>query len=207
MKKLTGHFIIVITIIAIALLLERLVHFNYGKLTNQPIVLNSVMAIKPVYNTDGSWVHGKWGIGYQPVLLFCENIIALLFAILISRYLMVFNTFFHMSMWSAYTVDLFIAVSLYRIISRFYSPYVLDYLYIRGQGTYDFADFCLGAGFICIIAWLFPAKVRYSRYKKPILQGKSLWQKLKWELKLTVKFYRAVFMKQEKWTAEFEKWE
>lgn len=102
-----------------------------------------------------------------------------------------------------YAVDIEMAVPLYRCIAWLYSPYTLDYLYIKGYGTCDFPDFCIGVGIFFLLLWLIPAMVSYYRFQRPHTKGMHFWEKFKWEWRFTVVMVKAVFMKRERWESLF----
>ncbi|MDE7248069.1 MAG: hypothetical protein K2N43_09305, partial [Lachnospiraceae bacterium] len=97
MKNIRKHIIICAALFLISAALEWIVYLHYDSLTVRPIILNSRMAIAPVYNTDGSWLHGRLGIGYNGPLLWLENITALFAVWYLFRMMEGHNAFFGVS--------------------------------------------------------------------------------------------------------------
>lgn len=206
MKKNRKHIAVCAALILISVLAEYVVYLHYDSLRANPVILNSRMAIAPVYNTDGSWLHGRWGIGYDRTLLCVENMTALVFAGYIFRMIASYNAFFGLSAGWLYIVDLEIAVPIYRLLVRTYRPYTLDYLYIRGYGTFDFPDFYIGAGIAGLLLWLIPSLYKYHLYKKERTADMSVMQKLKWEFRMSGRILYLPFVKKSRWEERFEKW-
>lgn len=205
-EKMSKHVMLWAVLILIAAGLEYAVYLHYDSLRANPVILNSRIAVAPVYNTDGSWLHGIWEIGYNGVLLCLENIGALLAACYLFRFMEIHNTFFGLSAGWLYLVDLEIAVPIYRLLARTYRTYTLDYLYIQGYGTFDFPDFCIGAGIVGILLWMIPALFQYYRYKKERTAGMSFLQKLKWEFRIAGRLLYLPFVRKSGWEERFEKW-
>lgn len=200
------HVIVWAVLILIAVGLECAVYLHYDSLRANPIILNSRMAVAPVYNTDGSWLHGRWGIGYNAGLLCIENMVALAIAGYLFRMIESYNAFFGLSEGWLYAADLEIAVPIYRLLNRVYRTYPLDYLYIQGYGTFDFPDFCIGAGIVGILLWLILSMVQYRPYKKVRTAGMSFLQKRKWELRMSGRILYLPFVRKSGWEERFEKW-
>lgn len=200
------HVIVWAVLILIAVGLECAAYLHYDSLRANPIILNSRMAVAPVYNTDGSWLHGRWGIGYNGGLLCIENMVALAIAGYLFRMIESYNAFFGLSEGWLYAADLEIAVPIYRLLNRVYRTYPLDYLYIQGYGTFDFPDFCIGAGIAGILLWLILSMVKYRPYKKARTAGMSFLQKRKWELRMSGRMLRLPFVRKSRWEERFEKW-
>lgn len=206
MRSIKKHIAVCMVLIIISVVLEYIVYLHYDSLTAHPVILNSRMAIAPVYNTDGSWLHGRWGIGYNGPLLCLENIGALLAAWYLLRFIESYNAFFGFSENWLYILDLEIAVPIYRLLARLYRPYTLDYLYIRGYGTFDFPDFCIGAGIAGILMWMLPFMITYRRFKKKQTVGMGFWEKCKWELRMSGRILYMPFVKKDRWEERFAKW-
>lgn len=200
------HVIVWAVLILIAVGLECAAYLHYDSLRANPIILNSRMAVAPVYNTDGSWLHGRWGIGYNGGLLCIENMVALAIAGYLFRMIESYNAFFGLSEGWLYAADLEIAVPIYRLLNRVYRTYPLDYLYIQGYGTFDFPDFCIGAGIAGILLWLILSMVKYRPYKKARTAGMSFLQKRKWELRMSGRILYLPFVRKSGWEERFEKW-
>lgn len=206
MKKIEDHIILCGALILIAVVLEYIVYLHYDSLSKSPIILNKWMAVRPVYNTDGSWLHGRWEIGYNGLLLCLENIAALLVAAYLFRMIASYNAFFGLSAGWVYVIDLAIMVPIFRLADRLFHPYTLDYLRIRGYGTFDFPDLCLGAGLVGILLWLIPALIQYYRYKREKTAGMGFVQKLKWEFRMSGRIMYLPFVRKSGWEERFEKW-
>lgn len=205
-EKMGKHVMLWAALVLIAAGLEYAAYLHYDSLRANPVILNSRMAVAPVYNTDGSWLHGRLEIGYSGALLCAENIAALVCAGYLFRMIESFNAFFGLSAGWLYLVDLEIAVPVYRLLARTYRTYTLDYLYIRGYGTFDFPDFCIGAGIAGILLWLIPSLFKYYRYKKERTAGMSFLQKLKWEFRMSGRILYLPFVRKSGWEERFEKW-
>lgn len=208
MKKLYPHLMVGGLVILLSVILERAVYMNYDLLEKSPVILNDYMAIAPVYNTAGSWLHGRWDIGYNMLLLGMENLAAFLMAVYLLRFMDVMMRFFQTPggrVW-LYAVDMEAAVMLYRLIARIYSPYTLDYLYIRGSGTYDFPDFCIGTGIAVILLWTVLEMVQYYSFKKKQTVGMTFWAKLKWEMGISLMFMKAALLPEGRWESKFAPW-
>lgn len=200
------HLLVILLAIALSVLLERLAYLHYDSLQANPVILNRYMAIAPVYNRNGSWLHGRWGIGYRFDLLCLERIVTFLTALFLFRFLQAYNTFFSMSEKWLYAVDIELAVPVYRCIVWLYSPYTLDYLYIRGYGTLDLSDFCIGVGIFFLILWLFPALSYYYRFRRQQTKNMRFGEKFMWECQFTVIIVKAMFLKRERWENLFLTW-
>lgn len=197
---------VILFAIALSILLERLAYLYYDSLQANPIILNRYMAIAPVYNRNGSWLHGRWGIGYRFDLLCLERMVAFLTALILFRFLQVYNAFFSMSEKWLYAVDIELAVPVYRCIVWLYSPYTLDYLYIKGYSTFDLPDFCIGVGIFFLVLWMFPALFYYYRFRGQQTKGMRFGEKFMWERRFTVVMVKAVFLKRERWESLFSTW-
>lgn len=204
--KMRTHLLVILIAIVISVLLERLAYLHYDSLRATPVILNRYMAIAPVYNRDGSWLHGRWGIGYRFDLLCLERVQTFLAGLFLFRFLQVYNAFFSLSEKWLYAVDIELAVPVYRCIAWLYSPYTLDYLYIRGYGTFDLPDFYIGVGIFFLVLWLILAMIYYYRFRKKRTAGMRFWEKLKWEWRFTVILFKAMFQKRENWESLFLPW-
>lgn len=206
MKKNRKHIAVCTALILISAALEYIVYLHYDSLTASPVILNSRMAVAPVYNTDGSWLHGVWEIGYNGTLLCLENVGALFVAWYLFRIMGIYCIFYGLSENWLYVMDLEIAVPIYRLLARLYRPYTLDYLYIRGYGTFDFPDFCIGAGIAGAVLWMVPTMVLYYRYKRERTAGMGFLAKWKWEFRMSRQAMSMPFVKKSRWEERFEKW-
>lgn len=95
---------------------------------------------------------------------------------------------------------------MYRLLARIYSPYTLDYLYIRGSGIYDFPDFCIGAGLVVILLWTVLEMIQYYTFKKKQTVGMSFGEKFKWEMGISLMFMKAALVPEDKWESMFASW-
>lgn len=206
MKTTVKHIAVCVAMVLISAALECTAYLNYDSLRANPVILGSHMAIAPVYNMDGSWPHGRWEIGYNGLLLSLENIIALFAAVYFFRMIASYDIFFGLSERWLYIVDLEIAVPIYRMLGRLYRPYTLDYLYIRGYGTFDFPDFCIGTGIAGILLWMIPAICVYYRYKKEQTAGMGFMEKIKWELRMSGRILSLPFVRRGRWEERFDRW-
>lgn len=207
-RKPGTHLLVVGAVIFLSVFLERLVCFHYDQLKESPVILNDYMAIAPVYNTDGSWLHGKWGIGYNGMLLCLEHLAALCAAGYLFRFMESFNVFFQIRggfLW-LYAADMEAAVMAYRLFSKIYSPYTLDYFYVRGQGTFDFPDLCIGVGIAVILFWTILMISKYYPFKKKQTAGMTFMEKFKWEWGISFLFFKAAVMPKNRWESMFASW-
>lgn len=202
------HLIVGAAVILLAVFLERTVYIQYDRLKEAPVILNEYMAIAPGYNMDGSWLHGRLGIGYNGPLLCLEYILTFLVSVYLFRFMEGVHFFFQIKggKWWLYAVDLEAAVMLYRLISKIYSPYTLDYLYIRGQGTFDFPDLCIGAGIIAILLWTVLFMCRYYPFRKKQTAGMSFWEKCRWEMGISWACIKAGVIPKDRWPDLFAGW-
>lgn len=206
MKPMLKHIILCAVLFLIAAVLEYAAYLHYDSLRANPLILNDDMAVVPVYNRDGSWLHGLWGIGYNGALLCLENIAGLFVAGYLYRMVDAYNIFFGLSAGWLYVIDLEIMVPVFRLADRIWHPYTLDYLYIRGYGTFDFPDFCIGVGIAGILLWLIPALIKYYRYKREQTAGMRFVQKLKWEFRMSGRILYLPFVRKSRWEERFETW-
>lgn len=208
MKKLYPHLLVGVLVILLFIILERAVYMNYDLLNKSPVILNNYMSISPVYNTAGSWLHGRWDISYNRMLLSLENLAAFLMAVYLFRFMDVMTRFFQTPggrRW-LYAVDIEAAVMAYRMIARIYSPYTLDYLYVRGSGTYDLPDLCIGTGIVVILLWTVLEMVQYYSFKKKQTVGMSFGAKFKWEMRISLMFMKAALVPEDRWESMFALW-
>lgn len=200
------HFIQVCILFLIAGLLEGVVFFNYNKLAAEPIVINAWLEISPVYNENGSWFHGKIGIGYIRWLLLLESAVIIILEFYLFRYIDVMRYFFQVNSLGLYALNFGIATGLYRLFTGIRGVFVLDYLYIKGLGTYDFPDLYL---LICLLGaclWMIPAMIAYYKYRRIKVKGMTFGQKLLWEFKFTGLVSKAAILPRKKWQEMFAAW-
>lgn len=193
------HLLVILLVVAVSVLLERLAYLHYDSLRADPVIVNRFMAVAPVYNKNGSWLHGRWGIGYRFGLLCLEHALAFLAGLFLFRFIQAYNAFFSMSETWLLAVDVELAVPVYRCVAWLYSPYTLDYLYVKGYGTFDFPDLCIGTGIFLLVLWMVLALIPYYRFRKARTKGMRFWEKFKWEWRFTAGMVRAVFLKREQW--------
>lgn len=67
MKPRVKHFILCAALFLIAAVLEYAAYLHDDSLRANPLILNDDMAVAPVYNRDGSWLHGLWRIDYNGI--------------------------------------------------------------------------------------------------------------------------------------------
>ncbi len=172
----------------------------YGDGAESVYLGNREFAISPVYNRDGSWLHGRLDIGFRPGALFVENLVSLALIWFCVRLMMYLNRLFKLSdTWLCFAYFYLAAIAA-RLINSIFGKYTMDYLYIRGlHATYDLFDIYLGIGLLMVVLWAILAEIRYHRIKKAATRGMGLWQKLKWELGFTAKIFQAVFSRRDCW--------
>ena len=79
MKVSKIKYIILICVLLLAAgLAEWIVTSHYSEFLTGSVRIGSFLEIYPVYNDDGSWFHGKIGLDYAPVLLFLEDVLAIM---------------------------------------------------------------------------------------------------------------------------------
>lgn len=206
MKDWIKHILLFTILIFISAALEHLAYGQYDSLARNPYVINRHLAIWPVYNMDGSWLHGKWGIPYNAPLLIGEHVMVIFLTVLLWRMMESCNVLFDLSAGWLYGLDLEFAAAVYRLIAMTYRPYTLDYLYIRGLGCFDFPDFCIGIGIGWILLWLVPMMRRYYALKRKQTLGMRFWDKLKWEWRLSVLIGKTVFRPKREWEEMYAGW-
>jgi len=205
-KQKKYHFILITILICIAALSEAIVCFHYDELRKNPLVITRFLRIRPVYNDDGSWIHGKLGIGYIGWLLISEDIITILMAIYLFRFMEACNRFFGISQGWLYSLDFGIATTLYRLITEVRKVFTLDYLNI-GRNTFDFPDFYLGVLMAGLIIWYFPVMGAYHKYKKNKIKGMCFKEKLIWEFKFSGMLLKIPVLNKKKWQETFDLWQ
>ena len=98
MKLIKNKYIVLVCILFLAAsAAEVFVYMNYGKLQEQPVMLGRFLRIYPIYNDDGSWLHGRLGIGYVRGLLVLEDILSFLVEVFLIRYISSICDFFSIS--------------------------------------------------------------------------------------------------------------
>lgn len=201
------HIIFILLLILIAGIMECTMLMFYDKLVQNPLSIGHSISLRPIYNENGSWYHAKLGIGYTRGLLIAENIITLLMAWFLYRFLETWEWFFGMSSFWLYLLDFVLAPTLYRLCHNVLGRFTLDYVRIvskRGTTTYDFPDFYLGISVIIMLVWLVFALIPYYKYKHTQVKGMRFLSKLIWELRLTALVIKAVFVPKERWAELFE---
>lgn len=204
MKK---HFILIGGLLLIAGVLECIVWLHYDELRADPLVFNRFFEISPVYNTNGSWFHGKIGIGYIRWLLLLESIIIFLVLIFGFRYIDAVQCFYKVRTAGLYGFDFGIAVALYRLFTGIRGLYTLDYLHVIGYMTYDFPDLCIGIFIFFILVFMVMIIPKSHKLKKEKTAGMKFFQKFLWECRLGGMFLRAAVCSKENWQELFDKWE
>ncbi len=207
MKLYKNKYIILVGILFLAAALaEGITASRFGELQKNPLVLCDFLRIYPVYNDNGSWLHGRLGIGYVRGLLALEDILALLAEVFLFRYIDGMCSFFSISRRTLMLVVCGMSATLFRLFTRMRGIYVLDYLHIKGHGVFDLPDFYLFLTIAGIILWLLPYTKAYRAYKKPKVKGMSLLQRWGWELRLSGTFLHAAFLPKNRQEELFKKW-
>lgn len=204
-KNIKNHLIIIVILIFIAGLAEGIVYFHFYELRESPIVLSNFLRIYPTYNRNGSWFHGRIGIGYIRWLLIFERIFILLVSFYLFRFMKAYGHFFHMSMLWLHITDFAFAVAIYRIVTSIRGVFTLDYLDL-GRYIYDFPDLCLGMLMVGLLIWLIPALTKYYRFRNTKVKGLSFIKRQIWDLKFAVMFLKAAVIPESRWETEFELW-
>lgn len=205
LKKYKIHFILIFTLIIIAVLTERIVFFYYDPLRMQPLVLNRFLTISPVYNENGSWLHGRLDIGYTQWLLILENLVSLLVIFYLIRMIDAWNCFFHLNRAWIYVLDFEFAATLYRLLRNLHGTFTLDYFDV-GRYVYDFPDLYIGLGIAGYLLWFVPAIIKYYQCKHRQVKGMNFIQKFIWEFKIAGMLCKVPFLPKRKWQSVFDAW-
>lgn len=204
MKK-GKHLLFILILFCTAGLLERIVFLSFDELRRQPIVINKFLQIYPVYNQDGTWLHGKIGIGYVSWLLYFESILSLFLLIVMIRYMDLLTCFFGLSQKWFFIMDIGIAPALYRIFTTIRRAYTLDYLQIK-QMVYDFPDLCIGVFVIGILVWAILLSFIFYKYNKEKRKEMSFKERLVWGVQFRQMLFRVFFLPRIRWEEEFKQW-
>lgn len=204
-KNIKNHLIIIVILVFIAGLAEGIVYFHFYELRESPIVLNNFLRIYPTYNRNGSWFHGRLGIGYVRWLLIFERIFILLVSFYLFRFMKAYSHFFHMSMLWLHITDFAFAVAIYRIVTSIRGVFTLDYLDF-GRYIYDFPDLYLGMIMAGLLIWLIPALTKYYRFRNTKVKGLNFIKRQIWDFKFAAMFLKAALIPESRWEAEFELW-
>lgn len=207
MKLLKNKYIILVCILFLAAAAaEGLACLHYGELQAKPVMLARFLRIYPIYNDNGSWLHGRLGIGYIWWMLVLEDSLSLLTEVFLIRYISSICDFFRLSRKVLMAVACAMGASLYRFFTRLRGVYVLDYLHVRGYGVYDLPDLYLFLAMVGMILWLVPYCKAYYPFKKKKVKGMTLLQKWAWQLRFSGIFLQAAFLPRDRWEKLFEKW-
>lgn len=204
-KNIKVHLIVIVILVFIAGLMEGVVYSHFHELRESPIVLGNFLRIYPIYNKNGSWIHGRLGIGYIRWMLALEDIVTLLIIFYSFRFLKAYGRFFHMSMLWLHITDFAFSASIYRIFTRIRGVFTLDYLDL-GSYIYDFPDFYISIFIVGILIWLIPALIKYYSYRNAKVKGLSFIKKQIWDFKISGMFFKAAVIPESRWEAEFELW-
>ena len=207
MKLLKNKCVILAAVLFLAAgMAEGIVSMHYGEFQAQPVMLGRFLRIYPVYNDNGSWLHGRLGIGYIWWLLVCEDILSLLVEVFLIRFISAICDFFSLSRKILMLAAFGVSASAYRLFTRLRGVYVLDYLHVRGYGVFDLPDIYLFLMMVGIILWLLPYHRAYRPYKKEKVKGMPFFLKCVWELKFSGVFLRAAFLPRDRWEGLFQEW-
>ncbi len=181
---------------------------TYGEQVEAVYIGNEALALAPIYNRNGSWFHGKIGIGQQPLLYFGEQILTLLMELFILRFMTWLNRALGLSAKWNHLVDFMFAVTIARTITLLTGNHTLDYVYIaKFHATYDLFDFYLGITIVLTLIWCVLAEIKFLRLKKKATPGMNFWQKMKWELLFTWDACKAAFVSTEQQERLLQKYE
>lgn len=195
--------IVVFCLLLIGYGIVAYIHIACPEKIGQPHERGVQAAFVPVYNEDGSMFHAKAHIGYRQGLLIGEAIIGLFCSWVLYKIVLYYCVFFKMKTWWIFFLDFGCASAIARLLTHLAGRYVLDYLYIRGMhSTYDFFDLCIGVCIVGIFVWLFPACIRYYRYKRLETKGMGFWAKFKWEIQFTLVMWKMLFRPVKTWWNE-----
>lgn len=194
------HFLILGLLIGVGFAIVAGIQILYGDGAESVYIGNDSIALAPVYNRNGSWLHGRLDIGYHSAMLLAEGIVSLTLLLFSIRFIIYLNSIFQMrNTWLCFTY-FFFATAIARIINVLAGQYTLDYLYISVfHATYDLFDFYLGIGLLIALLWCVFAEMKYHRLKKNSTRGMNLWQKLRWELAFTGKALKASCLPRDRW--------
>ncbi len=176
------------------------IHVVYGDTLEEVFIGNQWLAFKPVYNRDGSWLHGRLNVGYRPGLLLAEGILTLFAGVFCIRFMGFFNYVIQLSsVWSCW-LYVMLSTTIARIIQVLAGQYTLDYIYIGVMhGTFDLFDFYLGIGLAGLMVWVVLAEIKYRRLRKACTEGMRFWQRLKWEFSFMGRTFQAAFLPRARW--------
>lgn len=204
-KKTKINLIIIAILILIAALMEGIVYFHFFELRKSPIVLSNFLRIYPTYNKNGSWIHGKLGIGYIRWMLAFENIVSLLAVFYLFRFIKAYGRFFHMSILWLHLTNFPFAAAIYRMITRIRGVFTLDYLDF-GKYIFDFPDLYIIIFILGILIWLIPALIKYYSYRNVKVKELSFIKKQIWDFKISLMFFKVAVIPESKWETEFGLW-
>ncbi len=208
MKLLKNRHVLLICLLCLAAgLAERLMLLHYEEWSAEPVILSRFMYIYPVYNEKGSWIYGRMGLDYDRFRLMAEHGFSILIECWLFRFVEAVCRFFNLRRWVLYTLDCGIAALVYRLITRIRGVFTLDYLYIRGRGTFDLPDGYIGIAAAGLIIWLIYMLTAYYPFKKKKVKGMTFWPKLLWEFRFTGMILKATVMNAEKRKELFESWQ
>lgn len=200
------HVLLILILLSIAVLLEVIIYFHFDELRRQPIVINQFLEIYPIYNRNGTWLHGEIGIGYIAWLLYLEAILSLIILVVMARYMDVLICFFRLSPRWLYLVDVGAVPGIYRILTRIRGAYTLDYLQIN-QIVYDFPDFCIGIFIVGICIWAIRVSFLFCQYMREKRRGMSFTERIVWGVRFRRMIFRMIFLPKVQWQGKFEQWE
>lgn len=204
-KKIKVNLIVIIILVLIAGLAEGVVYSHFHELRESPIILSNFLRIYPIYNKNGSWLHGRLGIGYIEWLLILESVVILLMLFFLYRFMKAYGRFFHMSMLWLHLTDFAFASTIYRIVTHIRGAFTLDYLDF-GKYIFDFPDLYLYTIILGVLLWLIPALIKYYSYRNTKVKGLSFIKKQIWDFKISGMFFKATVIPESRWEAEFDLW-
>lgn len=180
------HMILVVCLLVIGYGIAAYIYIACPERIGQPHAKGVLVDFAPIYNEDGSTFHARLDIGYQQGLLIFENVVSLFCVWLLYKIIAYYDIFFGIKGDWSYLADFVCAAAIARLPMHLSGRYVLDYLYIKGRGTYDFFDFCIGICVGGILIWYVVFCVKYRKYKKEQTAGMRFWERFKWAMKLSL---------------------
>lgn len=200
-----NHIILIAALVIIGFLIVAVIKLLYGDQIENLYIGGKQIGFHPVYNENGSWFHGKIGIGYQRGLLLAENLVILVCSAFVHRWIEYCSRFFRLGgVWSFF-MDFGLAAGLARLFQNLGGFYTLDYVYIdKLSATYDFFDFLLYLMCAGILVWLVLYCIRYYSYRARETKGMKFWPKFLWSWRLSLKVMKETLKPIKNWDYEFE---
>lgn len=205
LKQQKYHLLLILILLCLAGVLEGIVSFYFEELRRHPIKISRLVQIYPIYNRDGTWFHGKIGIGYIGWLLYLETILSLGLLTVMMRYMDLWICFFGLNRKWLYIVDIGIVPALYRMLTRIRGSYTLDYLQVKRM-VYDFPDICIGFFVAGVLIWAIRVSLISHSYIHKMRAGMGFSERMIWTIRFRRMFFRVFFLPKAQWESEFEQW-